>query len=293
MPCYHPLTAYRHKGGRIDGKWSVTFNRANAYTDLPVQLPCGQCIGCRLEKSRQWALRCTHEIKQHDQNCFITLTFDDEHLDPDQTLVKADFQNFMKRLRKNTSQKIRYYHCGEYGDQLGRPHHHAILFGYDFPDKKYFKNSKKHKLFSSDILDKAWQNQGHTLIGEANFETAAYCARYIMKKVTGMPAADHYGNKLPEYNTMSRRPGIGRDYYDKYKHEIYPDDFVVSRGQKMTPPKFYDNLLYQDNPEQFEAIKGHRIQNIKKYDDYDDYTRLPIKEEIQYAKMGMKERPLH
>ena len=293
MPCYHPLTGYRCKGGRIDGKWSVTFNRANAYTDLPVQLPCGQCIGCRQEKSRQWAMRCVHEIKEHDQNCFITLTFDDEHLDPDQTLVKADFQNFMKRLRKNTSEKIRYYHCGEYGDQLGRPHHHAILFGYDFPDKKYFKNSKKHKLYSSDILDKAWQNQGHTLIGEANFETAAYCARYIMKKVTGQLAAEHYGNKLPEYNTMSRRPGIGRGYYDKYKSEIYPDDFVVMRGQKMNPPKFYDDLLYQDNQEQYETIKGHRIQKIKKLDDYDDYTRLPIKEEIKYAQSKLKKRPLH
>ena len=114
-----------------------------------------------------------------------------------------------------------------------------------------------------------------------------------MKKVTGTPAADHYGNKLPEYNTMSRRPGIGRGYYDKYKDEIYPDDFVVSRGQKMTPPKFYDNLLYQDNPQQFECIKGHRIQNLKKLDDYDDYARLPIKEEIQYAKMKLKHRPLH
>ena len=238
-------------------------------------------------------MRCVHEIKEHDQNCFITLTFDDEHLDPDQTLVKADFQNFMKRLRKNTSEKIRYYHCGEYGDQLGRPHHHAILFGYDFPDKKYFKNSKKHKLYSSDILDKAWQNQGHTLIGEANFETAAYCARYIMKKVTGQLAAEHYGNKLPEYNTMSRRPGIGRGYYDKYKSEIYPDDFVVMRGQKMNPPKFYDDLLYQDNQEQYETIKGHRIQKIKKLDDYDDYTRLPIKEEIKYAQSKLKKRPLH
>jgi hypothetical protein len=114
-----------------------------------------------------------------------------------------------------------------------------------------------------------------------------------MKKVTGMPAEEHYGNKLPEYNTMSRRPGIGRGYYDKYKNEIYPDDFVVSRGHKMTPPKFYDNLLYQDNPEQYECIKGHRIQNAKKHDDYENYTRLPVKEEIIYAKMKLKDRPLH
>ena len=264
---------------------------------MQVTLPCGQCVGCRLEKSRQWAMRCVHEMRQHDQNSFITLTFNDEHLDPSGSLIKSDFQNFMKRLRKNTGAKIRYYHCGEYGENLGRPHHHAILFGYDFPDKKHFKTNKGNKLFSSEILDKAWQYQGHTLIGEANFETAAYVARYIMKKVTGPGSGDYYGNKQPEYCTMSRGgkggKGIGFNHYQKYKEEIYPDDFVVMRGNKMNPPKYYDDKLCSENIKLYEETKANRLIKAKKNQDYEDSARLPIKEEVCLAKVNLKQRPLH
>ena len=102
MPCYYPLTAYRSKQGRDPktGKWPVVFNVKDGYSDLEVKIPCGQCIGCRLEKSRQWAIRCIHEASLYDRNCFITLTFDDEHLDPHKSLNKRDFQLFMKRLEE-------------------------------------------------------------------------------------------------------------------------------------------------------------------------------------------------
>lgn len=237
-------------------------------------------------------MRCVHEMKQHEHNSFITLTFDDQHLNPQGSLVKSDFQNFMKRLRKNTGAKIRYFHCGEYGEQLSRPHHHAILFGYDFEDKKLFKRSKGHNLYSSEILDKSWQHQGHTLIGEANFETAAYTARYILKKVTGPAANEHYQGKQPEYCTMSRRPGIGREHYEKYKDEIFPDDFCVIRDQKMNPPKYYLDILGQDNPEAYDEIKSQRHKKAKNNVDYENYARLPIKEEVTLAKVNLKQRPI-
>lgn len=231
-------------------------------------------------------------MRQHDQNTFITLTFDDNHLDSNGSLVKSDFQNFMKRLRKNTGSKIRYFHCGEYGDQLSRPHHHAILFGYDFDDKKHFKANKGNPLYTSDTLDKAWQHQGHSLIGEANFETAAYCARYILKKVTGPAANEHYQERTPEYCTMSRRPGIGKGHYDKYKEEIYPDDFVVMRNTKMKPPKYYEDLLYQDDPKAYEDIKSERFKKAQKDEDFENYARLPVKEEVTLAKLTMRQRPI-
>lgn len=292
MPCYSPLKGWRSKRGKENGKWAVTFNPAQGFSDLEVTVPCGQCIGCRLEKSRQWAVRCVHEMKQHEHNSFITLTFDDENLDPGGSLQKEDFQKFMKRLRKNTGAKIRYFHCGEYGDRLSRPHHHAILFGFDFEDKKHFKNNGNNKLYSSEILDKAWQHKGHCLIGEANFETAAYVARYVLKKVTGIPAADHYQGRQPEYCTMSRRPGIGRDFYEKYKDEIFPDDFVVIRNRQMKPPTYYENILYQDDLEAYNEIKAERYKGAKNNVDFDDIQRLAVKEEVTKAKVNQRNRIL-
>lgn len=291
MPCYRPLQGYRVKSGKSDsGKWGITFNPSQGFTDLKVNVPCGQCIGCRLEKSRQWAMRCVHEMKQHEFNCFITLTFDDHHKHAQGSLVKSDFQNFMKRLRKNTKQKIRYFHCGEYGEQLERPHHHAILFGYDFPDKKYFKRSRGNNLYTSEILNKAWQGQGYNLIGEANFETAAYCARYIMKKMTGPGADEYYGDRIPEYTTMSRRPGIGKTYYEKYKDEIFPDDFVIMRNTKMKPPKYYENILDADHPKLLEQIKANREKQAKRAEDFGDISRLRVKEACTHEKVNRKKR---
>lgn len=138
MPCYHPLTGYRSKSGRDpkSGKWPLTFDLSNAYIDMPVTVPCGQCIGCRLDKSRDWAVRCLHEASLYQDNCFITLTYDDAHLDPLGSLNKDDFVKFMKRLRFQYGPKIRFFHCGEYGTLLNRPHHHACIFNFDFYDKE-------------------------------------------------------------------------------------------------------------------------------------------------------------
>lgn len=281
MPCYHPLRGYRSRRTTENGKRGITFSPTEGFPDLQVSVPCGQCIGCRLEKSRQWAMRCVHEMKQHADNSFITLTFDDNNLNPEGSLVKSDFQNFMKRLRKNTGAKIRYFHCGEYGDQLKRPHHHAILFGYDFTDKKYFKKNGDYKLYSSDILDKAWQNKGHSLIGEANFETAAYVARYVLKKITGPGADEYYDGRQPEYTTMSRRPGIGSEHYHKYKHEMWPDDFIVMNNKKMKPPLYYEKLLDEEHPETLKQIKSNRIIQAMKHPEFDNLERLYEKESVK------------
>ena len=155
MPCYSPLTGYVSRLANKNGKRPIVFNHRDGFLDLPVQVPCGQCIGCRLERSRQWAIRCVHEASLYDDNCFITLTYTDENLpcrgnrDCDKCdhfkekrcdglergLCKRDFQLFLKRLRKMFGKGVRYHHCGEYGEQLGRPHHHACLFNFNFPDR--------------------------------------------------------------------------------------------------------------------------------------------------------------
>ena len=129
MACYHPMPAVRLANG------DVTFVSRTKVDGHAIYLPCGQCVGCRLERSRQWAVRCMHERSMHERACFVTLTYDDEHLPPGKSLNYPDVQKFLRRLRKRVGVPIRFYLCGEYGDDTDRPRYHICLFGFDFPDK--------------------------------------------------------------------------------------------------------------------------------------------------------------
>ena len=190
-----------------------------------LELPCGQCIGCRLERSRQWAMRCVHEASMHDDNCFITLTYNPENLPPDCGLIKSDFQKFMKRYRRAfPGKEIRFYHCGEYGDANNRPHYHAVIFGHNFDDWMYlFDSPSGEPIYTSPTLERIW-GHGFVTVGSVTFESAAYVARYVMKKING-PLKEKIDEKtdlkhyervnaftgeiievMPEYSTMSRRP---------------------------------------------------------------------------------------
>ena len=287
MPCYHPLKGYKVKGG------GITFSPSQGFVDLEVKVPCGQCIGCRLERSRQWAMRCVHEMSGHEQNCFITLTFDDEKAnDPNSliTLVKKDFQLFMKRLRKNTGETIRYYHCGEYGENFTeRPHHHAILFGFDPQDKVLEEKSKKGlPQYSSEIISKAWQHQGRIRVSEANFESAAYVARYCLKKITGAGAKEYYDYRIPEYTTMSRAPGIGAKHYEKYKDEMWRDDKVIIRGKPMKPAKYYEKKFKEEHPTLHAKLLNNRYLKASQNPDFDDIDRLKTKEYITQKRYKQK-----
>lgn len=304
MPCYHPITAYRSKLGRDPktGKWPLVFKEADGYVDMEVKVPCGKCIGCRLERSRQWAIRCVHEASLYEHNCFITLTFDDENLDPQKSLRKRDFQLFMKRLRKKYGEGIRYYHCGEYGSINQRPHHHACLFNHDFPDKKLWKVNNGVKIYRSAELEKLWP-YGFSTVGEVTFESAAYVARYVMKKINGEKAFLHYaivdeetgeyfGQRQPEYTTMSRRPGIGRAWFEKYKDDVYPHDYVVIRkGIKCRPPAYYDKIYDLTDPESFSIIKARRVYKARNNKD-NTPQRLKVKELVRLSKVARLIRDL-
>lgn len=295
MPCYHPLQAYRkaYYGG-------ITFDKKLG--TVPLKLPCGQCIGCRLERSRQWAMRCMHESSLHNDNCFITLTYDNEHLPADGSLKKEHYQKFMKRLRKHfKNQKIRYYHCGEYGEKHFRPHYHAILFGIDFYDKQYFNGQGENSLYISPTLNKLWRF-GFSTIGSVTFESAAYVARYIMKKVNGKNAKEHYErvnidtgevyHLTAEYNTMSRRPGIASDWYDKYKDDVFPSDFITMNGKKLKPPKFYDRIYEIEDPDAYEKLKRKRMLDIQKVMSDNTQERLKTKEIVKKAQLNKLVRSL-
>lgn len=222
---------------------------------------CGQCMGCRLERSRQWAVRITHETKCHDETCFLTLTYSDENLPKNSSLVKTHVPLFIKRLRKSLEpKKIRYFQCGEYGEQTKRPHYHMILFGHEFPDKKYLKKSGENTLYTSEKLDKLW-TYGHCQIGDVTFDSARYVAGYCVDKLTGELGLQEYENtgRIPPFATMSKQPGIGALWLDSFVDDVYPSDEVLSNGYPALPPAYYDKYLEKTNPELFRKIKENRI----------------------------------
>lgn len=299
MPCYHPLKGYRSAVVNPSGKRSIVFSPRDGFVDQPVELPCGQCIGCRLERSRQWAIRCVHEASLYERNCFVTLTYDNEHLPKDGSLDVRHFQLFMKRLRKEFSdQRIRFFHCGEYGETFKRPHYHACLFNFDPGDKVLWSVRDGVRLYTSENLSELW-SQGFVTVGDVTFESAAYVARYITKKVTGALAESHYvdispsgevlAERKPEYITMSRRPGIGKGWYEKYGYATFPSDFVVMRGMKMKPPKFYAGLFELSGGD-VKKLKRKRRFLAERFRSDQTWERLLVREEIQRLRFVQLER---
>lgn len=287
MTCYHPLHGYRSKEPTESGKYKIVFNLKDGYVDLPLTVPCGQCVGCRLSRSKQWAVRCMHEASLYDQNCFLTLTYNDENLPNNRSLSVGAFQGFMKRLRKRYGEGIRFYHCGEYGEKYGRPHYHACVFNFDFPDKRLWMKSQGEDLFVSEELKRLWP-YGFSTIGNVTYQSAAYVARYIMKKVVGKKAEEYYEGRKPEYTTMSRNPGIGKDWFVQFNSDVYPDDFVVVNGRKQSVPRYYDSLFEYMYPSDFEKVKRRRLEasRLPKVVWNNSQERLVVREEVQKARLS-------
>jgi len=293
MTCYHPL-----KGFKDDVTGAFTLKQWGPKGEnRPLSVPCGQCVGCRLERSRQWAVRCMHEASLHDDNCFITLTYDNEHLRDDRSLFYPHFQGFMKRLRARCGVKVRFYMCGEYGEQFGRPHYHALIFGFDFPDKYKWAVRNGSQSFRSPLLEELWP-YGNSEIGTVNFKSSAYVARYIMKKITGKAADEHYFNpdngtfREPEFNRMSLKPGIAAGWFEKFSSDVFPNDYVVVNGRKCRPPRYYDVLYSRIDPLEFEQMKFDRELQAEKYIDDNTVDRLLVKEKIAYDKLSRLPRSL-
>lgn len=355
MACYHPLTL-KPDPKRVGQSHTV---------------PCGRCIGCKLERSRQWAVRGMHEASLQYENCFLTLTVRDSNYLPQEiddycahqdmctksksadefstaaevaptiptggvarnaavdnspartvrvpyaagtrdrpsvacqegrgeSLSIRDHQLFMKKLLRRLRDQgpirpIRFMMCGEYGEQLGRPHYHYILFGYNFPDRKKWAKRNGHQSYRSSLLEEIWPH-GHAEIGEANFETIAYVARYVTKKITGAAADEHYKRSFhdgteywlqPEFNAMSRAQGIGKKWIQKYKDSVYPHDRVVINQRAAKPPRYYDQQL--DEAALLE-IKNARQRKINPANNSPE--RLRAGEAIQHAALKKAYRPL-
>lgn len=297
MPCYSPLRACWLPEGGISLKKS-SIGKA-------LSLPCNKCVGCRLERARQWAVRLMHESECHDASSFITLTFDPEFYPKDGSLSVSVAQLFLKRLRSRVSPaRIRFFLVGEYGEKSLRAHYHALIFGFDFPDKVLLSESNGIRLFRSDLLDDIW-GFGFCSIGQVTFDSACYVAKYAVKKMIGPKAAAHYGGRLPEFSTMSRRPGIGTRWIEKFCSDVYPSDEVIVKGFPSRPPRFYDQYLEKTNPDLLAKLKGvreiaaDRIDKAVKVSGYKlpvrpshNHFRLEARRVVAEAKASLKSRTL-
>ena len=172
-----------------------------------------------------------------------------------------------------------------------RPHYHACLFNVDFPDKQLFSVSNEQKLYVSKSLTDLW-GKGHCTVGSLTFDSAAFVARYCLKKINGEPAKEHYQGKQPEYATMSLKPGIGRGWYDKFKKDAYPSDYLVVNGAKCKPPRYYDTRYEIENPEGFLKIKEDRVERAKRNSKDNTYRRLKDREYCKEVQVNRLIRPL-
>ena len=293
MSCFHPLYGYKSSSG----KW---LSEQTYHKQEPMTIPCGQCTGCRSEYSRQWALRNMHEASLYKNNCFITLTYDKKNLPQNNSLDKKAFPKFIRSLRKRNKRdkknQIRYYACGEYGDDFGRPHYHAILFNY-YPDDTVHL---KKQLYTSKSLSDAWGNKGHVSVGNVTFQSAAYVSNYVQKKINGKQKLDHYTNtdtgewREPEFSLMSRKDGIGKLWFDKYYKDIYQTgkDGLHMNGKFMKPPKYYDTKYKEDFPEFMEILKNNRIEKFEEIAHLFTPEALVAAERTHKARMSLYKRKL-
>lgn len=292
MPCFNPITAYRTEAG------DVCFTELKGSVET-LTLPCGRCEGCLLERSRQWAIRCMHEASLYPENCFLTLTYSESQLPPGGSLRYRDFQLFMKRLRQeNRKRLIRFFMCGEYGELYRRPHFHACVFNYDFPDRVYFRTSGSgEKLFTSETLSRLWPH-GFATIGDVTFESAAYAARYVLKKEFGKgakssdvvdPDTGVITSRTPEFCHMSLRPGIGAPWLAKFFSDVYPNGDMVVNGSVCKPPRYYDKLFRRLGASDLAAARA--LEAYKKRED-NTAARLEVKRAVLKARLSLRKRSL-
>lgn len=319
MDCYHPIRAFQGQPGT-----PLYFGKTPRPGWKQLDVPCGQCIGCKLAHAYTWGVRGMHEASLNEENTFLTLTYDDQHLPPDLSLNKSHYDTFLKRLRERVrrwdgpdkpDRLIRHFMGGEYGERYGRPHYHAIIFNWRPNDQQFWKTTDAgHKTYTSKFLDDLW-GHGTVFIGEVTQQSIAYIARYTLKKIKDGPKREILDvttgqiiTREHEYGQMSLKPGIGAAWVKKYPGDVYPHDRVIVNGQNTKVPKYYDKLLEKISPLYLAEIKAKRTANadlkyqqqlathkdtiingIKHYE-YADPKRLKEHETVKLASIKLLKR---
>lgn len=269
MQCIRPLQAGQNIEGRI-----IFRSKENIPGLVPFEFECRKCLPCRLNIAREKAIRCVHEAQTHEDNIFLTLTYNDESLSSP-WLQYEDFQLFMKRLRWSyPERKITYMVTGEYGDKEKRPHWHAIVFNFKPEDEKYhYTSDRGDKVFTSQKVTELWQ-KGHIEYGSVTMDSAGYVARYAAKKLTH--GKDHEHKYHPIHKTSSKR-AIGRSWIEKHYKHTFENGFIVLDGVRMKIPRYYLDWAKKHKPEMYRHYVTEVQKNI-----IDLSIQKKRKEELQF-----------
>lgn len=262
----------------------------------PTLYPCGKCADCGAAKSSDWSCRLAHELTDHEEASFITLTYRIDNID----VCKFDAQTFIRQLRVDLSpKKIRFYLVSEYGEKTNRPHYHAIIFGHDFSKDDGATQIRKG-LFTSPLLNHAWK-KGHTSSGTVTPASIRYVANYVLDRFTERDYVDPDSNDsrplARTFHLMSRNPGIGANWIDRHNPDVYQDDTIYSDGFSRRPPAYYDHRTFGYLPESLALLRKDRYNRriaalrkdpLKHYDNnYSDYHRK-AEQKIRAARRGLK-----
>ena len=277
MRCLYP----RNVGFKSDGK-TIAWSPKNLSKEYPkFQLPCGKCIECRLDYSKNWAVRATHEAQLYRNNVFITLTYNEENIGNNK-LDYRDFQLFIKRLRETVDEKLSYMVCGEYGSKTKRMHWHAIIFNYRPKDAiPHYKTELGDQVYTSHALTELW-GKGNTEFGSVTFKSAAYVARYATKQLEHGNDSEH--SFKPIFKT-SRHRAIGKAWLEKYYKDIFNyGSVILSGGKKTSIPRYYEKWMQKFHFEEYISyltkVKHPKI--IKAEEKSDELNQKFLTEKHEY-----------
>lgn len=289
MRCTDPRTV----GFYADGKTICWSQKHYSKEYATFQLPCGQCLECRLNYAREWAVRCVHEAQMYENNSFITLTYDDEHLKSPK-LQYRDFQLFMKRLRfAYPNSQIGCFVTGEYGEKNKRPHWHAILFNWSPPDQEFLRsNERGDRIFKSPVLDRLWGNNDPIKkpneVGSVTFESAGYCARYAAKKLVHGNDCDHEWHPISK---KSSKHAIGKKWLEKFWPDVFNYGYIIINGEKISVPRYYEKWLQKNHPTEWvryvTQIKSDKNKTAALRAEKEQQEWLKIQLSRQYWKKGL------
>lgn len=340
MPCYHPIQAFQATHAKKVELYAAEQKHLyRGRLGKHFTVPCNKCSGCRRTQALNFATRCMHEASQHEYNSYITLTYDDKHLPADLSLHHEHIVQLMKKIRNRLCREDvilgsdetaratlqcsyatsshdlipelqlltpippRFYMAGEYGELYGRPHYHAILFGIAFPDRVYHGRTKAGaKLYKSHTLSRLW-TRGYSSIGDVTFASAAYIARYILKKRTGDKNKENYEIIDPEtgeiyfrkkeYNQMSRNPGLGKTWFENYHSDyIHQDKIRLKDGREVKPPRYYDKQLKRLDRDIYEHTKHARELEQLAHAHDNTPERLAVREIVETSRARLQTRNL-
>lgn len=313
MPCARPMVRFRVVGS---DKFVAHPRLGDAVVERQ-EWRCGRCFSCVRSHGDDWSTRLEKEQMLWPRNCVVTLTYDQEHLPLGGNLVKHDLSGFVMRLRNyarrecDQAEGVRFYGIGEFGSRTRRPHYHVILFNFDFPDLVHWSGKGARELCTSEALTRIWGKGVNCKVGRVGADSISYVSRYLDDKRKGGAAAEFRsdaaalaaGEELPrfqlEFSLMSRNPGIGAGWLERFESDVYPGDHVVLRsGREARPPRFFDKRYERElrevgRLEEFEALKACRRADALERSADNTPARLAVKDEVlrlrqaRYARDGV------